>query len=199
MKTNNKRTLIVAGIIFITVINLAALGTQLYHSYFQPRFAERIDRNDRNARSREFNHERFHSRFAERMGFSDEQEQAFRKISRETFQQSRPIIDQLNLKRRELLDQLTQESVDSVQVSLLSEEIGRLHAELKKISAAHYLALKELCTPEQQSQLLEFYDRMIPQGPGREGRGRNRRSGNFHDRDKPERPRRMTSEPYFEY
>ncbi len=196
MNTRNKRILIIAGIIFITVINLAALSTQLYQAYFQPKTELR---KERSGRTPEHDHKRFHRQFVERMGFSDEQEQVFWELSRETYRRSRPLMDQLNLKRRHLLEQLSQEAVDTSMVSILTEEIGQLHAQLKKVSADHYLSLKNICTPEQQTLLLEFYDRMIPQGPDRKGKGRNRRHQNRREGDDRNVPRRMQQKSYFEY
>jgi len=195
MKTSNKRTLIISAIIFITVINLAALGTQLYRSYYQPRVSNRTERRDfRPDRS----HEGFHKQFIERMNFSDNQEEAFRVITRKTFQESRPVIDQLHLKRRELLSQLAAEVVDTARVNLLAEKIGGLHAELKKISASHYMELRKLCTPEQQEQLLQFYDKMIPQGPQGDRQGRNwRNRRNNNEREPRASNRRMR--PTFHY
>ncbi|MFO7938129.1 MAG: periplasmic heavy metal sensor [Bacteroidales bacterium] len=196
MKASNKRTLIITGIIFITVINLAALGTQLYRSYFQPRVSNRAERADFRP---EHMHDGFHRQFIEQMDFSEKQAGAFRTIMRKTFQESRPVIDQLHLKRRELLTVLSGEVVDTVNVNFLAEEIGRLHAELKKISASHYMELRKLCTPQQQEQLLQFYDKMIPQQPRGERRGRNwQHRRNNDEREPRESNRRMRQNAPFE-
>jgi len=174
MKTKTKRLIVISVIAFITILNLAALGTQLYHAYFKPRISNTVER-VRQHRNRQF--DGFHQRLVETLMLTPEQADSFRQITHETMEESKPHIIALNQLRRELLQELSAEDPDKEKVNKLAEEIGNVHASLKKISAAHYLRLREICSPEQCRELLQIYDKMIPQGAPERGRKFHNRRG----------------------
>jgi hypothetical protein len=68
---------------------------------------------------------------------------------------------------------------------MLSDSIGMLHSELKKITYSYYLEFKRISTPEQKEKLNEIFSRMfegeIPagQGKGMQGRGFGKRHGQY--------------------
>jgi hypothetical protein len=71
---------------------------------------------------------------------------------------------------------------------MLSDSIGMLHSELKKITYTYYLDFKRISTPEQQQKLKEIFwlifEGEIPAGPGRgmQGSGRHgMRYGQFQN------------------
>ena len=62
---------------------------------------------------------------------------------------------------------------DTSKLNALSDSIGHLHSDLKKITFRYYLDIKNMCDPEQQQKLEQIFDQMFSTDSheGRQGKG----------------------------
>jgi len=139
-----KRKLLIWGIVLLTVVNIAALGTIGYHRFRQ---------------CGERQHENQHARrgFLHReLALSDAQA-AQMKVLKESFQaNARPIRLALRSKRERLLQFLTAPDPDCAKIDSVQSEIDSLQAELQKLVIGHLLDEKKIITPEQQSRFFSI-------------------------------------------
>ena len=68
------------------------------------------------------------------------------------------IVANIDEQRRMMFEEMNQPKPDMEKLDKLSENMGELHAELKKIVTAFYLEIKEFCaTLKQKEDLKEFF------------------------------------------
>ncbi len=87
--------------------------------------------------------------------------------------------------RHQMVIELAKQNCDTGKLNILSDSIGALHANLKKVTCKFYLDIKNICNQQQQEKLEQIFDEMfasnVPMGQngmrGREGRGRGRGRG----------------------
>ncbi len=171
MNTQTKKHLITGLIIFLVVVNIAALSTIIYRNQTQPKpldddyiqFRQRVD---------EQGMYRF---FRDELQLTPEQFDRFREINEKNRQQSREIARRMHSKRLEMVEEISKENPDNKKLDQIASEIGSLHYELKRNTYHHFLDLKELCNKEQQEQLQHLFIRMIDdQGFDKRSRRMNR-------------------------
>jgi Spy/CpxP family protein refolding chaperone len=92
-------------------------------------------------------------------------------------QKVRAINIELAENKEKMLNELTKEVNDTVLLNKLSDSIGQLHAELKKVTYAYYLEFKRICTPEQQEKLYTIFSTMFEGEIPAAGSGQGNRSG----------------------
>jgi hypothetical protein len=93
----------------------------------------------------------------------------------------------LNLFRQEMLSEMAAEKCDTIRLNTLSDSIGTLHANLKKVTYKYYIDLKKICDQQQQERLKQLFGGMfvtdIQTGQhgkgGPYGRGRGRRFNKY--------------------
>lgn len=191
MKRITKKRLIVAGIIFLVAINLAALTTMLARQRQQ---AETIERQNMADSLRRAKANRF---IRDELQLSPQQFEQFRALSRENFQQSRPLLDQMEIKRAEMLEELAKPKPDHEKLDQIALEIGNLHTELKKNTIDHFLQLKTVCTPAQQQGLNALFREILYSRGHRQPPGRGHRHRHRHGRGGPQPPFSPTHDNFF--
>ena len=122
--------------------------------------------------------------FTKELKLDSEQQSKFRNIQRDYMRGARAISAEMSRLRDDLLQAMDQDQTDSIRLSLLSEQIGIKHTELKKLTVKYYIGLKAICKPDQQEQLYEIIRKIIkpdgdvqlPEGEGgrKGGRGQGR-------------------------
>jgi len=116
--------------------------------------------------------------FRDELGLTREQMREFQRFNPSFRQKVRNINSELGEKRKHMLDEMNAEKSDTARLNMLSDSIGMLHSELKKITYSYYLEFKRISTPEQQKKLKEIFSRMfegeIPAEPGRGMQGGGR-------------------------
>lgn len=100
-----------------------------------------------------------------------EQENAFNHSRDKYFREAGAVMEQLNAKRNEYLQELTSDNPDTASLMVISEEIGALHRNLKILTMRHYLELRKLCNADQQKVLNEMFSRFIQSEGKRRGPG----------------------------
>ena len=174
MNTENKRNWMVWAIVALVVMNLSTLATILYHQN-----QSKVPSGDsaKLQQQLETDAEKFSGRyFRDKLKLDGEQMDKFREINPVFRQQARAITIELSSKRKQMLEEMTAAKSDTNKLNALSDSIGLLHSNLKKLTYKYYLDIKTICTIEQQKQLEQLFSDMFtndaPMGfPGRGGQG----------------------------
>ncbi|MCF8303492.1 MAG: periplasmic heavy metal sensor [Bacteroidales bacterium] len=153
----NKQRLLIWALIILVVINIGAIGTIIYQNYrFNQQFApppmdrEKFDRDDE--------HDFF---FKRELDLDKEQLQQFREHKKEFFDKVNELRSDIYAQRQEMIRELSKDEPNKERLSELTEEIGRLHSQKKKITINHFMELKELVNPEQRRRLNRMIKEMI--------------------------------------
>jgi hypothetical protein len=141
------------GLIILTIIVLSSLCTFLVLK--QPHKYPEMD-----PRSRMVHF------FKDELKLTPEQQKILQSSRHEFFQRVKVIFDSLESKRLSIVQELCKEKPDSAVLYQLSDQVGLLHAQLKKESINNLLNLRSICTPEQVKKLNTINGELIgPEGP----------------------------------
>jgi len=157
MNTQTKKHLIIGLIIFLVVVNIAALSTIIYRNRTMPQPLE----NDYVQFRQKVDEQGMYRFFRDELQLSRDQYIHFREINEKNRQQSREIARALHNKRLEMVEEISKENPDNEKLDQIAREIGTLHYELKRNTYHHFIDLKELCNKEQQEHLQHLFMRMI--------------------------------------
>lgn len=160
-------------VIILTVTNLATIGTIVYHTYKW--------KSNHLTGGKQTNHGRSGKFFLQKeLNLNPQQEVKYKEYRVNFFSESKEIFGQLELKRTAMIAEMARVLPDTVKLYKYSDEIGALHASLKRLQIKHLLELKNICTPEQNVKLDSLYQRLIgPEGPMRH---RDSKEGWNHDK-----------------
>lgn len=173
MKTNRWLIWIV---VLLLIMNISAVFTMLYHKKQERRVETPFIAADPELAESM----RYSGRwFRDELGLSGEQMREFSQFNPVFRQKLRSINIELNNVKMEMLNEMKAENSDKTRLDMLSDSIGALHSELKKVTYSYYLDFKKILNPEQQEKLDLIFAGMfrgeIPAGgPGR-GMQRGRR------------------------
>ncbi len=92
----------------------------------------------------------------------------------------------LNLLRQKMLSVMASEKYDTIRLNILSDSIGILHADLKKVTYKYYIDIKNICDQQQQEKLEQLFGGMFASDGrmgqfgkgGQQGRRRGRQFNN---------------------
>ena len=172
MKAKNKNTLMIWTIIVLVILNVSTWITIVYH---QVQSSKMQTRNGIETKQPGANTEKFTGRyFRDQLNLSIEQMDKFREFNHPFRMEARDITLQLAEKRKAMLLEMVAPKSDTSKLNALSDSIGKLHSELKKISYGYYLNIKALCNKEQQIKLEQLFNDMFSNDapmafPGRGG------------------------------
>ncbi len=172
MKTENKYTLMIWAIVILAVMNISTLITIMYHKYQSD---TTVANSVIDPKQLEVDSEKFSGRyFRDQLNLSSEQMDKFKEINPVFRPKARNITVELAEKRNQMLIEMSALKSDTASLNALSDSIGQLHGNLKKITYKYYLDIKSICDPEQQRKLEELFGEMFsndaPMGfPGKGG------------------------------
>lgn len=154
-------------VIFLLVVNIAAISTILFHIYSGDPSPATVEISETG------------NILFNQLGLDADQKESYQTLNREYNQQSQKILDALTEKRSEMLAELTEEIPDTAILNAIAFDIGKLHTNLKRLTIQNFIGLKKICTPEQQQQLSKMYYDMLEceghyKGYGRQYRNRYR-------------------------
>jgi len=184
MKTENKYSLMIWAIVILAVMNFTTLMTILYHKY-QSDKTETVSESD--PKQLETDSEKFSGRyFRDQLNLSSEQLEKFKEMNPVFRPKARSITIELAKKRKQMLAEMSAVNSDTTRLNALSDSIGQLHSDLKKITYRYYMEIKGICDPEQQRKLEQLFGEMFtndsqlgnPGGGGPRGRQQGRRFNN---------------------
>jgi hypothetical protein len=157
-----KKRLIIYLLIFLVIINLTALLTFLY-------FKWSADKPHGFPPGNRFAMHRCISEFCKNeLNLSKDQMIKFQKIKSDYHSQANIYIDSLELLRKSMFEELALSQPDKQKLNKIANDIGRLTVTLKLKTIDHFLAIRSICTPEQQKKYFDFIMSKNSCGPGPE-------------------------------
>ena len=172
MKTENKYSLMVWAIVILALMNISTLASIMYHKY-QSEKTVTISTSDQ--KQLEADSEKFSGRyFRDQLNLSGDQMDKFKEINPAFRLKARNITIELAEKRKQMLIEMAGEKGDTLRLNALSDSIGQLHSDLKRITYRYYVEIKSICDQEQQKKLEQIFGEMftndLPMGyPGKGG------------------------------
>jgi len=171
------------AIVTLAVLNVSTLTTILYHKY-QSEKTETVSTSD--PKQLETDSEKFSGRyFRDQLKLNSEQMDKFKEMNPVFRPKARRITIELAEKRKQMLVEMSAANSDTTKLNALSDSIGQLHGDLKKITYRYYMEIKGICDPEQQRILEQLFGEMFtndsqlgnPGNGGPRGGGQGRRQG----------------------
>lgn len=184
MQTVNRHQWMIWAIIILALMNITTFITILIHSNrssqeVSPQLSEELP-----AESASLQYSGRY--FRDQLGLNREQMSRFSEFNPEFRRNVRDINISLANIRLQMINEMADETSDTVKLNQLSDSIGSLHADLKKLTYKYYFDFKNICNEEQQQKLEELFMGMfstdyqmvhyVPRGPA--GRGGGRRFAN---------------------
>jgi hypothetical protein len=147
-------------VVLLVVLNLTTIGTILYHNYRENSngVAVSLSEEGQNRISGKY--------FRQTLGFNDDQMEAFRQANREFQPAAARLIFSIDSLKREMFKELNENHPDTAMLNYLSDQLGKHHAELKRITNNFYLKMKSVCDSSQcivlqRTFLPLYYDETI--------------------------------------
>jgi Spy/CpxP family protein refolding chaperone len=171
IKSNTYRTLIWI-IVILLATNLSMGISFMYHRWQDKKLAEKVE--EINIEMPAEQRTKF---FREQLNLQPDQVDKFREWNREFNRTGSSISYQLENLRIEMINELGKETPDQSKLENISNDIGKHHSELKKVTIDYYLKMKAECNEEQRKKLNEIFMSMLKKNedvklPGRYGRNR---------------------------
>jgi len=173
IKQNTYRTLIWV-IVVLLATNLSMGISFLYHKQHDKNQAEKVQETNI-----EMPAEQRTKFFREQLNLQPGQLDKFRDWNREFNRTGWSITHELEDLRMQMITELGKELPDSSSLETISNQIGKLHTELKKITIEYYMNMKTECNEEQKKKLNEIFMSMLQKNEDVKlpaGKGRNRRN-----------------------
>ena len=176
-----KKRLVVLLIVFLLIINVAAISTIVFHRYF---ISDRV-----------FGEKKIENPVGfmrKALSLDSKQEKIFKSLNSDYQKKSAKTLKSLKMKRVEMLEEISLPDPNIEQLDKIADEIGVLHADLKKQTIKNFLDMKENCTPEQQQKFKQMYRRIL-MGKGHEMELKDRKFKNRQGEGKEDRKQRKRS------
>ena len=179
MKSENKNRWMVWAIVILAAMNIATIVTVLRNRNLtkEENFVE-----DDSQLQPEAGAIRYSGRwYRDQLNFNREQMNRFAGIN-SAFREDVQFINlNLNLLRQKMLDEMASDGPDTIRLNILSDSIGTLHSDLKKITYKYYTDLKTICNEQQKEKLEHLFSGMFSidgrMGPYGRGNQQGRRRG----------------------
>lgn len=159
MKAENKNRWMVWAIVVLAIMNITTLLTILYHKN-QSVEAEFVTA-PKQVQSESSSIQYSGRYFRDKLNLNREQMNRFVEINPEFRQQARSININLNRIRHQMLTEMAAKNSDNNKLNMLSDSMGYLHSDLKKLTYRYYLDIKNICNQEQQKTLEQMFGEMF--------------------------------------
>ncbi len=157
MNAENKFQLMIWAIVILAIMNISTLATIMYRKYHPEKSVTVSDQKRLDADSEKFSG----GFFCDKLNLNGEQMEKFRNMCHVFRPQARDITIELAQKRVQLLIEMSGSGIDTVRLNALSDSIGQLHTDLKKVTYRYYLEIKTICDTMQQIKLKELFGEMF--------------------------------------
>ena len=137
-------------VLFLLIINIAAISTIIYHIYSDNPAIIKTEINSDAGKI-----------ITDELGLNSDQKERFETINRFYNQQSQQILSQLTEKRSEMLAEMGEENPNTPVLHAIAKDIGGLHESLKLLTIDNFLELKKICNPYQQQKLSGMFNDML--------------------------------------
>lgn len=172
----SKKNITIIIIAVLLIINIATISTILYHSYGN-RLVNRAQPERNTMRA-----------FWNELNLSQRQIDEFGVAKKEFSLKTRKIMDEMSNIRLELINEMSSADPDTAKMFAMADEIGVKHAQIKNLTINHFLELKKNTTPEQFSQFVKLFQRMLMDEDHR-GRSNVNNRGKRQENGRPQRNR----------
>jgi Spy/CpxP family protein refolding chaperone len=95
--------------------------------------------------------------FRDELKLSDAQTIQVNTVNKQYKETAGPIADSIKVTRAALLTELEKVVSDTAQLTVMSQQLALLQVSIQKENVKQYLALKQVCTPEQAQRLSALY------------------------------------------
>lgn len=147
------------AIVILAVMNIATVLTIVYHRHYT---GGSLSVKESGADQPESIAIKYSGRFfRDQINLSRDQMALFTEFNPRFRQQVRDINIGLAAIRRQMLADMSAAESDTARLELLSDSVGRLHADLKKLTYRYYLNFKEICDKTQQEKLEQLFGEMF--------------------------------------
>jgi Spy/CpxP family protein refolding chaperone len=150
----------------LLIITMAILGTMLWQRYDgnenMNQATELKEPTDENQARKGY------GRWREKMGFTPEQDIKLKELRDNYRQATRAVFQKLQVNQDLIFKELESDNPDVNKLEVLANETGKLHADLRKETISHMLAIKAVTTHEQYEKMAEMMQQWIY--PGHMGR-----------------------------
>ena len=157
MKAENKYPTMIWAIVILAVMNISTIATIMYRKYQPEKTMTVTDQNQL-----EVDSEKFSGRyFREKLNLTMDQMVKFRAMNPVFRPQARDMTMELARKRKRMLIEMSAPVSDTAKLNALSDSIGQLHSDLKKVTYKYYIEIKNICDTVQQRKLEELFNEMF--------------------------------------
>jgi Spy/CpxP family protein refolding chaperone len=164
----NRNQLIFWMLVFILVINVAAMAT------FFIRTAKPVPVSPVSTTGKQG--------FALQnvLGLTNAQKEKVNSINEIFRATSEPIMQDIRQRKTDLLDELSKENSDTLKIMNLAAQVGESQTRLQVLNAKQFLEIKKICTPEQTKKLTGLYSGLYGCNGNGQGRGPGNGMGGRH-------------------
>jgi hypothetical protein len=159
MKEENKKRWMVWAIVALAIMNISTLMTILYHNYQSK--DEGFVTPQGQVQSENTSVKYSGRYFRDQLDLSNEQMSRFVTFNPSFRQQAISINLHLENIRNQMLLELASKNTDVNKLYSLSDSIGNLHTDLKKLTFKYYLDIKNICNQHQQKKLEQLFSEMF--------------------------------------
>lgn len=152
MAVTNKYRILTGVIIILIATNLSMGISFLYHRQQDKKMVQQQQEASVEVPAQQ--RTRF---FREQLNLRPDQVEIFRELNRNFNQTAWQINHRLERLRIEMVNEMGREEPDKARLKEVSRDIGELHTQLKDETIKYYMAMKEVCTEEQQARLNQLF------------------------------------------
>jgi hypothetical protein len=179
MKEESRKGWIVLAIVVLALMNITTLITILYqkNQAVDAEFVTAPDKVQSESSSMQYSGRYFR----DQLNLSRDQMDRFVEFNPEFRQKARAININLERLRHLMLTEMAATNSDISRLDILSDSIGYLHANLKKLTYGYYLNIKSICDQQQQKKLEQLFGEIfasdLHMGQNGKGNPKGRRYG----------------------
>ena len=155
MKEESRKRWMVWAIVVLAIMNITTLITILYQKN-QSEDAEFVTAPDQ-VQSESSSIQYSGRYFRDQLNLSRDQMNRFVQFNPVFRQQARSINIGLDRIRHQMLTEMAKKNSDNNKLNMLSDSIGYLHSNLKKLTYRYYIDIKSICNQEQQKKLEQLF------------------------------------------
>lgn len=166
------RTILIIVVLVITLI----IGWTIYQVCNNKETSALVPENE----SVERGHRQNNYKLAKYIGFDDNQQQQFQELEDVYRQELTQLKDQISEIEIKLMVELKKEHPSRDLLHDFAQDVGEAHTAIKELTIDHFLAIKGICTPEQEEKISILFSRLEQRsemGKGRRGEGKGHGTG----------------------
>lgn len=171
MISTKQKRIIALLVVVVTLINLGTLAT-IFYQLREVKKNHEVNRDNLEVNLPDDAAPAFMMR---EIGFDARQRQQIHKSKQQLSRDVMPMLGELRRLNAELTEEVMQKDTDTLKLNMLCEEIGNMHARMKRQTSRHLLNIKHIASPEQNQKLQEFYREMLNKGDQSRPEGNMRR------------------------